>query len=185
MTLLVLIALVIVLVKSCSGPSKPAAPAVVPIVAASAFDPTTDGGNGEENDNQANLAIDGDPTTAWTSEVYLNNPKLGGLKFGVGLVLDLGQTRTVTQVEVTFGATPVTFDVRVPGTDPTGASPGLDSQSQWTIVGGPTTATASPITVTLPTPTATRWVLVYFTSLAQTTPQHYQAIVDEITVTAS
>ena len=52
------------------------------------FDPTTDGGNGEENPAQVKLATDGSPTTAWQTVTYLNDPALGKLKPGVGIVLD-------------------------------------------------------------------------------------------------
>jgi len=183
--LVVVVVLVLVTVKACSTPQPPAAtPGPVNIVAAYAFDPVADGGNGQENSDQAGLAIDGDPTTAWTSEVYLNNPLLGGLKPGVGLVVDLGQARTVTQVSVTLGAAPVTVEARVPATDPTASSPAMDSQTQWTTVAGPTTAEASPATLVMTTPASTRWVLIYFTSLAPISDKHYQAIVDEIQVDA-
>ena len=180
--LVVVIVLVIVLVKSCSG--APSGPGPVPIVTAYAFDPTLDGGNGQENSDKAVLAVDGDPSTAWTTETYLNNPKLGGLKPGVGLVVDLGQARTVTQVTLTLGAKPVTFEVRVPKSDPAAAEPAMDSQTQWVSVASSTTASTSPVSVTLTKPTSTRWVLVYFTSLAEVSSKHYEAIVDEIQVDA-
>ena len=179
----VAVALVIILVKACSGPSGPTGPGPVAIVTAYAFDPKIDGGDGQENSDKAVLAVDGDASTAWTSETYLNNPKLGGLKPGVGLVLDLGQARTVTQVTLTLGAEPVTFEVRVPKTDPSASTPVMDSQSQWTPVAS-ATADKSPYTVTLTTPTSTRWVLVYFTSLAEVSSKHYEAIVDEVQVDA-
>ena len=39
----------------------------------------------------AKNAIDGDPGTSWTTLTYRGNPALGGLKPGVGLMLDLGK----------------------------------------------------------------------------------------------
>lgn len=74
-----------------SSPEIPSAPATIQIVAATAYDPF---GDGSENDDTAPLAIDGDPSTAWRSENYfdatMNN------KPGIGLLLDLGATRSVT-----------------------------------------------------------------------------------------
>ena len=40
------------------------------------------------------LAYDGDPTTRWRTVQYFGNPKLGNLKRGVGLVLDLDDSAT-------------------------------------------------------------------------------------------
>ena len=55
------------------------------------FDPA---GDGTENDSDTELAIDGDPTTAWTTVTYASR-NLGGLKDGVGLQLDLGGQQSV------------------------------------------------------------------------------------------
>ena len=58
------------------------------------FDPQ---GDAAENDGQVALSWDGDPSTAWTTEVY-SGPDLGGLKEGVGLVYDLGAPTAVSRV---------------------------------------------------------------------------------------
>jgi hypothetical protein len=50
-------------------------------------------GDGAENDSTAPLAIDGDPATAWRSENYFDADLH---KPGVGVVFDLGRSRTVT-----------------------------------------------------------------------------------------
>ena len=74
-----------------SAPS-PVEPRIVliPIGSVATFDPF---GDGAENDSGAPAAADGDAATAWRSENYfdadLNKP-------GVGLVFDLGSSRTVT-----------------------------------------------------------------------------------------
>ncbi len=52
------------------------------------FDPFGD--PPEENPDQAGNAIDGKQATAWTTLTYRGRPTLGGLKPGVGLVVDLG-----------------------------------------------------------------------------------------------
>ena len=51
------------------------------------FDPK--GRDREENEAQARLAVDGDPPTPWATDRYRSRP-FGGLKPGVGLVLELG-----------------------------------------------------------------------------------------------
>ncbi|HVP75651.1 MAG TPA: protein kinase [Gaiellaceae bacterium] len=50
-----------------------------------AYDPPP--GDGKEHDAQAGLATDGSASTFWSTETYLT-PAFGGLKDGIGLVLD-------------------------------------------------------------------------------------------------
>lgn len=139
--LLVLVVLVIA-VRSLGGHGSPGAQAsgqptqssappanketVLSPASAHGFDalssPSQDSGN--ENDNQAQFAIDGNPRTAWHSQYYFNNPAFGGLKQGSGLILDMGTKVHLTSVQVTFGPLPGASvnievgnsNVRAPGT---------------------------------------------------------------------
>lgn len=70
------------------------ASALVPVERAVDFDPQ---GDGRENPRRVDRALDGDVGTVWTTQEYYNSP-FGGLKEGVGLVLDLGEVRTVGNV---------------------------------------------------------------------------------------
>lgn len=63
---------------------------------ATAYDPA---GDDAENDADAELAIDGDLTTAWTTVTYASR-NLGGLKDGVGLQLDLGREQAIGGIEL-------------------------------------------------------------------------------------
>jgi hypothetical protein len=65
----------------------------------------TSGSDGNENDNQAHNAIDGNPATAWQS-LYYTNAKFGNLKPGTGLILDMGKPVRLSDMEVKFGAAP-------------------------------------------------------------------------------
>ncbi|SDB97162.1 murein biosynthesis integral membrane protein MurJ [Raineyella antarctica] len=143
---------------------SPAATAPWPIVDATTFDPTADGGNGDENPGTAALAYDGDPTTGWRTMQYIGDPRLGKLKPGVGLILDLGQQRSVGSVKVDVFGTGSTIEVRVPS-DPAVTSPPMDSANSWRVL---TTATDASGTVELRTQPAeqTRYVMLYFTRLA-------------------
>ncbi len=58
-------------------------------------------GDGDENNELTNLAIDGDTGTSWRSRTYLT-ANWGNLKNGVGLAIDLGDTQTVSEVDVSF-----------------------------------------------------------------------------------
>lgn len=71
--------------------TTPATP--VDLTGAGAYDPE---GDQHENDDLAPLAVDGDPSTYWTTEHYTH----GFFKKGVGLVLDTGKRVTLSKVVV-------------------------------------------------------------------------------------
>ncbi|MFN2590008.1 MAG: protein kinase [Actinomycetota bacterium] len=78
------------------------------------FDPFgTDGG---ENSDEAALATDGDPSTAWSTEHY-TTADFGGLKPALGLFVDLDADRAVSRVMVTSGLTGWRFRL-LPGARP-------------------------------------------------------------------
>jgi hypothetical protein len=64
-------------------------------------------------------AIDGDPTTAWQTDGY-GSPTFGGLKKGVGLLIDLGKPTALHTVTVGFTAAGARVEVRVADAPPKG-----------------------------------------------------------------
>ncbi|MDR7253060.1 hypothetical protein J2X46_002045 [Nocardioides sp. BE266] len=81
---------------------SPTAAAPTPFTGLSADDFDPQGSEPrEENPDQVPNVLDGDPATTWTTSSYLQNFGPGGLKTGVGLVIDLGATKGVRQVVVT------------------------------------------------------------------------------------
>ena len=71
--------------------------AVVKVSAVRSFDPA---GDGEENEARAALATDANPATSWNSDRY-NTRAFGGLKPGVGLILELGEAADLGDLRVT------------------------------------------------------------------------------------
>jgi len=69
----------------------------VELSGATAFDPF--GGDGENGD-EARLAIDGDESTFWATENY-NSRDFGGLKDGVGIYVDLGESHDLDELRIT------------------------------------------------------------------------------------
>jgi eukaryotic-like serine/threonine-protein kinase len=126
----------------------------VRVVQATPFDPPP--GDGQESDDEAANAIDRDPATAWKTEGY-KQPNLGGLKPGVGLVLDLGEPQPTRQLTVTLSAPGATMAVY--GSDD--RPPSLDG---WTELGGSQTATGQRVSFDLGGQPH-RYLLVWFTSL--------------------
>jgi hypothetical protein len=70
--------------------------ATIEVQSVTDFDPQ---GDGSEHPDEVNLAVDGNPSTAWTTENY-QDPLSALGKNGVGLVLDLGDSAEVGTVEV-------------------------------------------------------------------------------------
>ncbi|MGZ4429961.1 MAG: protein kinase family protein, partial [Nocardioidaceae bacterium] len=99
---------------------------------------------------------------AWSTMTYYGNPRLGGLKSGVGLVVDLGKPQKLGSVQLTLGGSPTSVEILgAPGstTAPTSAS-GLKTLASAD--GAGTTAD-----LTLKAPVTTRYFVVWLTSLPQ------------------
>lgn len=83
------------------------------VAQAGTLDPRPDG-NGEENDDRAGRAVDGDPDSVWTTKTYNDQFGPTGLKDGVGLLLELAEPGELAEVAVTVrGSTDL--EVRVAG----------------------------------------------------------------------
>ncbi len=145
-------------------PSAGPAAGPLQIAGVRTFDPQGDPPN-DENNGEAKLAVDGNPETRWRTVKYLGNPKLGGLKRGVGLIVDLGKPVAVSKVDLLLSGNGTNVEIRVPKTDPAKVTkPPIKSDSQWRTVGKQAKA-GSSATISLKDPVTTRFVLVYLTSL--------------------
>ena len=82
--------------KSANGASGAGSGSAVSLRGVGDYDP---GGNGGEHGASAPKATDGNPSTAWYTEKYAT-PDFGGLKKGLGLVLDTGSSTKLTQITV-------------------------------------------------------------------------------------
>jgi serine/threonine protein kinase len=138
------------------------------------FDPQGD--PPEENPDLAPLAIDGKPGTAWHTMTYRGNPKLGGLKSGVGLLVDLGKPRKVSDVKVTLMGSPTSVQILAAPDAPAAPSStdGLDTVATRD-------GAAGRADLTLKKPVTTQWLVVWLTSLPAA-PGGFQGRVAEISV---
>jgi hypothetical protein len=137
--------------------------AAVRVVQATPFDPPP--GDGQESDDEAANAIDRDPATVWETEGY-NQPNLGGLKPGVGLVLDLGEPQPARQLTVSLPAPGATLAIY--GSDD--RPPSLDG---WTALAESQTATSQRLSFDLGEQPH-RYLLVWFTSLPRDSDGKYR-----------
>jgi hypothetical protein len=135
------------------------------------FDPQ---GTGGENPTEAPLAIDHDPATAWTTLRYVQQFGPGGLKTGVGLVLDLHASRAVTEVDLTTVGAPTGVSIYVLATDPQN----LVGQK----VAGHTEIAGTHGTVSLDHPVTGRYVVVWLTRLPALSDGGFQGGIAEAVV---
>ena len=141
-------------------PAEVGAP--IRIVGARDFDP--EGDPPEENPEQVPLAIDGKPDTGWRTLTYKDDPHLGGLKSGVGLVLDLGSQQEVGSVTVTLVGSPTDLELHVapPGVD----NPPVELADTRRVAG--TTAEGTQAVIRLDPKPRTRFLVVWLTKLPPT-----------------
>jgi serine/threonine-protein kinase len=97
------------------GGGEPRAGGPLPVRAVADFDPF--GGDGEHPE-EAGLAVDGEPRTAWRTSTYDDSFQVFG-KPGVGLVLDLGRAREVTSVVVSSSTPGYGLQLRAGSRSPT------------------------------------------------------------------
>jgi hypothetical protein len=137
---------------STSAPAEPLA-----VSSATDFDPFGD--PPEENPDQAPLAIDGKPDTAWTTSTYQQNFGPTGLKDGVGLLLDLGKAQDVRAVDVTLVGSPTSVQLlTATGAQAPTAVDGFDVAAEGD-------ATKTRLTLSPDQPVQARWLVVWLTSL--------------------
>ena len=132
------------------------------------FDPAP--GDGSEAPDQVRNAVDGDNTTAWNTDRYDSAP-LGGLKQGVGLLLDLRSSTAVRTVQVGFTAPGTSLELRAADT--------LGATAQDYPVVARAQAGAQLTTLTVPTGTRRRYWLIWLTNLPRI-GQGFQVGVSEL-----
>ncbi|WAC91675.1 lipid II flippase MurJ [Mycobacterium sp. Aquia_213] len=98
--------------SSTSSANPAAAGSIVKPTRASVFSP-----DGEpDNPGTAGQAIDGDPTTAWATEVYTDAVPFPNFKQGEGLILQLPKPTVVGQVSIDTPSTGTKVEIRAAST---------------------------------------------------------------------
>ena len=91
------------------GSTAGAASTPVPLAGAIAYDPQGD--DRQENNAASGRAVDGDAGSSWGTSTYQQPFGDGGLKDGVGLVLDPGGAKPARQLTMTLNAAGAAFSV--------------------------------------------------------------------------
>ncbi|HET7352273.1 MAG TPA: hypothetical protein VFJ28_15180 [Marmoricola sp.] len=142
-----------------SPSASPSTDQPIRVVSADDFDP--EGDPAEENGDEAGNAVDGDPQSTWPTMTYRGRPDLGGLKSGVGLMLDLGRDREVGSVVVRFNGSPTSLEVYASSPGVTSAPTQIDQMDK---VGGEQDAGDRAVVRLDPRPTS-RFLVVWLTEL--------------------
>jgi hypothetical protein len=145
-------------------------PQPIEVAGAADFDPQGD--PPEENPDEVRNVIDGDPATSWTTNGYDQNFGPGGLKDGVGVVLDLGKDQTVGEVKIDFADAPTEVSLYLSGEAPSGTPTGQP------VAEG--TADKNTLTLSLPSDASGRYLLVWLTSLPH--PDRFRGEISEMAV---
>ncbi len=147
-------------------PTASAGEKVLPIVSATDFDPF--GNTKQENPALVPLSVDANPATAWTT-VHYKAADMSG-KGGVGLLLDLGAPRPVS--EVTLRLVGNGTDLAILATDnPTKKVTTFTSMAEVTGAG-------NSLTLRVPRPVTTRYLVVWLTNLPSADGSYQGGVAD-------
>lgn len=158
-------------------PLTQAAPVrILDISSAHDFDP--EGSDGAELPELAKLAIDGDRDTGWQTDTYYGSPKMGGLKSGVGLILDLGTAHEVHEVRVRLKGEPTDISVRVTPSTAVQLPTRLNDTRNIVSANG----VGLDVAMALGEPQFTRFVVLWIRSLPEIGPAEFRAEISEVVI---
>ena len=137
------------------------------ILKVEAYDPE---GDGAENNKLAPKVYDGDTGTGWYSENYRSN-EFGGLKDGVGVIVDLGPNKKPQSVDLDV---PVAGDVEV--------YVGPDNRLEGATKIGEEKDAEGTVTFDVPDDVSGQYIIVWFTGLTPDDNGKRRAWLDEVVV---
>lgn len=146
-----------------AGPPEPLA-----ILKVEAYDPE---GDGEENNNLTPKIYDGDVTTGWYSENY-RTEQFGGLKEGLGVIVDLGPNKKPQTVELVI---PVATSVEV--------YVGPENRREGATKVGEKAEAQDTVKFEVPADVSGQYIIVWFTGLTTDDEGKRRAWLNEVVVT--
>lgn len=146
-----------------AGPAEPLA-----ILQVEAYDPE---GDGEENNKLTPKTYDGDLTTGWYSENY-RTEAFGGLKKGLGVVVDLGPNKKPQTVELVI-PTQTSVEVHV----------GPENRREGATKVGEKEMAEGRVKFDVPADVSGQYIVVWFTQLSTDDEGKRRAWLNEVIVT--
>ena len=167
--------------RAASAQPSPSAPSASPsagatagspeplaILKVQAYDPE---GDGEENNRLTPTIYDGDRETGWVSENYRSD-KFGGLKKGLGVIVDLGPNKKPQTIELVM---PQQADVEV--------HVGPDNRLEGATRIGEKKGAEGTVKFDVPADVSGQYVVVWFTELTEDDNGKRRARLNEVVVT--
>jgi putative peptidoglycan lipid II flippase len=151
-----------------SSTSSTADGSVVKPLRATVFSP----GGEADNPDAASQAIDGSPSTAWSTDTYSDPVPFPNFKNGVGLLLQLPKPTALASVTLSLNSTGTSIQIRSAQT----ATP--SSLEDTTELSPPTPMKTGSNTIDITNPTPTSTVLVWITTLGTVDGKSESAISD-------
>jgi hypothetical protein len=161
-----------------TAPAQPAMPPEEVLTAINAVAVGPDGASDGDHPGLARLVLDQNSSMSWVTHWY-ETAYFGNLQEGTGLLLDMGRTVTIKQVELALGGSPGFWgaDLQIRIGDSTDLA-GLPPVASATDVGG-------WVTADLQAPATGRYLQVWFTKLPKDQQGTFQEHVYGITVHGS
>jgi eukaryotic-like serine/threonine-protein kinase len=153
---------------SPTGTGTGAPPEPLAILKVEAYDPE---GDGAENNKLTPKVYDGDPSTGWFSENYRSDT-FGGLKKGVGVIVDLGPNKKPQTVEL---------DIPHPGDVEVYVGP--DNRLEGATKIGEKADADGTVTFDVPADVGGQYIVVWFTKLNADDNGKRRAWLNEVVVT--
>lgn len=149
---------------------------VLPVQRVVDFDPQGD--DRAENPRQTRRAVDGRAATGWRTSTYFGSSELGGLKDGVGIVLDLGGVREVSSLRLRLAGDPTDLAIYSASASSRKAPSSRTGLTQVAQLDG----AGTDASISLPSGVVTRYVVVWLTSLPEIGPSAYRGEIREVVV---
>jgi hypothetical protein len=137
-------------------------------------------GSDDEDSPNVQNAIDNSLSTAWATNFYLGSPKMGGLKPGTGLIINMGRPVRLSQVDVLFGNICCTNAEIYLGNSNVQSKTALDN---FKLVSGSATVSGSHVYPVSSNATG-QYVLIWITSVPPMQGQRgkYQALIYNVAI---
>ena len=145
-----------------------APPEPLAILKVEAYDPE---GDGAENNKLTPKIYDGDTSTGWFSENYRSDT-FGGLKKGLGVIVDLGPNKK-----------PQTVELNLPNPSDVEVYVGPDNRLEGATKIGEKTDADGTVTFDVPADVSGQYIVVWFTKLNADDSGKRRAWLDEVVVT--
>ncbi len=134
----------------------------------------------------ADKTVDGDPNTGWKTDSYYGKADFGGLKSGMGVLVNLGEARSVAHVQVKLSTRGATVELRAGSSDPGGVAGDLAVLHDFQLIGEPKADTQPTVLLQSDPDHPIQYLLIWITKLPPDAKNDgkngYQVGIDEITV---